>query len=688
MARGLPPFVTTSRLRLFCALCGVAAIAATGYFWTTSYELPHRPLRIGTWHGPPFEIHAEDGTISGLGPDVINAAAKRLGMRIEWVRAPRGPEEMLPTGELDLWGSLSMTSPRVKRLFFTSPWAESYFGLIFLSTATAPREDVIGLVRAPVPNFHIRQVRPNATIRQYLNRNLLFDALCRGEVNQVFMDQRSFVAQAMNRTPACQGAAFSAVYLPSSRTEVGTAAAPGMEAHALALRREIDRMAVDGTLGRITSRYPIGLGSTDWLMQLAASERRAQLLQFGILAALIFAAVASWQAERVRAARREAERANEAKSVFLATMSHEIRTPMNGVLGLTNLLLATPLQPEQRELGASIESSAQALLNILNSVLDLSKIEAGSLALESIRFSPAALTNEVVGSFAALASEKHLRLNAEFDPSVPAWLLGDPFRTRQILVNLIGNALKFTDSGSVKVLWTVLERQAENATLRFAVIDTGVGIGLESLDLVFEPFRQADATTTRRFGGTGLGLAIAKRLATAMGGSLGVTSRPGHGSTFTVTLPFPLTTAPATPERPDALWQPANGQRPRVLVAEDNLINRRIAQAILERFGCEVVNAATGREAVDLHARESFDLILMDCQMPEMDGYAATEEIRRREAGKQQTPIVAMTASVLTVERQRCRECGMDDFIAKPWQARELGIILDRWCGASAGRLT
>ena len=522
------------RIRIMSVAGALLVLAVAGAFVNGSrYRPPDRPLRIGVWPGPPFEILKSDGTVTGLGPDVVTAAAHRVGIQLEWVHPELGPEVMLPSGRLDLWGNLSGTPERREKLFLTRPWAETYFGLVSLEGHPVKPDSRAGIVNATVPLFMIRRVWPYRQVATaFKSRDLLFDALCRGEVEQILMDQRSFVAQAMSRTPACQGAAFVVEFLPNTRLEISTAASPGNEVHAQAIRDEIDRMAVDGTLGRITARYAVGLGSTDWLLRLNESERRQDLLWMGVGVLLAVAVVSAWQMKRVRAARTEAERANRAKSEFLATMSHEIRTPMNGVLGLTHLLLETPLNPEQRDLGRSIRNSAESLMGVLNDVLDFSKIESGGLSLEEVPFDPVVLGTQVVELFAAIAAERGLALEFSAAEDVPRSVLGDAGRMRQVLANLVGNAVKFTDSGHVRVRWTSLASDGRFVCLRATVEDTGAGIPHDKTDLIFERFRQADTTTTRRFGGTGLGLSISKPLVQAMGGSIRVTSQLHRGSTF------------------------------------------------------------------------------------------------------------------------------------------------------------
>jgi signal transduction histidine kinase/ActR/RegA family two-component response regulator len=429
----------------------------------------------------------------------------------------------------------------------------------------------------------------------------------------------------------------------------------------------------------------VGLGSTDWLLRLSESERRQELLWVGIGFLVFVSLVTAWQVMRVRAARMEADRANRAKTEFLATMSHEIRTPMNGVLGLTNLLLETSLTADQRDMGVSIHSSAEALMGILNDILDYSKIESGGLTLEAVPFDPMALTRKVVDGFGGVAAEKGLELTVTGDAELPATVTGDPGRVRQILANLVGNAIKFTERGYVRVRWSVVSRDASAVGLIAYVEDSGVGIPAEKQELIFDRFRQADPSTTRRFGGTGLGLAISGLLVPALGGEIGVESGEGKGSVFWFSLLLPVGPGSARPEPAPLPLRPLDFERaPVVLVVEDNAVNRKVAERTLQRLGCVVVMAGNGVEALERMAGARFDLVFMDCLMPEMDGYEATREIRRREAGATRTPVIAMTASVLEEERYKCMESGMDDFLSKPWRPEELRGMINRWYRGAA----
>ena len=392
----------------------------------------------------------------------------------------------------------------------------------------------------------------------------------------------------------------------------------------------------------------------------------------------------------LEAARHAADAASRAKSEFLANMSHEIRTPLHGVLGMAALLLDTPLSPGQREQLQTIYGSGLALVDIINDILDFSKIDAGKLSLEAIDFDPRVLVREATAVVALRAQEKGLAFTSEIAEAVPAGLRGDPVRLRQVLVNLLGNAVKFTESGSVALKLAVMSDAGEVIALRCEVRDTGVGIAAEVQASVFESFTQSDSSTTRRFGGTGLGLAICRRLVTMMGGEIGLDSAPGRGSLFWFTVKLARASAPLrTPSGPiaSASARPAalpSLRRGRVLVAEDNLVNQRVAAAMLAKLGQEVEVAQHGREAVERWRARPFDIVLMDCQMPEMDGFAATRAIREEEGPGRRVPIVAMTAFAMKGDRERCLDAGMDDYIAKPMPLAVLAEVLERWVGGIA----
>ncbi len=396
-----------------------------------------------------------------------------------------------------------------------------------------------------------------------------------------------------------------------------------------------------------------------------------------------------WQIQRLRLEDliSKAEEASRVKSSFLATMSHELRTPMNGVLGMNELLLTTDLTSQQREYAATVQDSGRILLKLLNDVLDYSKIEAGKLELHLSPFKLRSEIDQLARLFSQHSRRDTVRLQVDLHSSLPLEVVGDSDRLRQVLMNLVGNALKFTQTGFVRL--AVSPDVHAPDCIRFCITDTGIGMPPEVLERLFQPFTQGDSSTTRQFGGTGLGLSICKQLVSQMGGAIEVRSAVGQGSTFSFSLPLAVS-APAAPAQQVKTESAARTAIQSlglfILVAEDNAVNRKITCKMLERLGCRFALATNGREAVALSRESNFDVILMDCQMPEMDGFEATAQILLDTASRPRDfrpCIVAVTANAMAEDEGRCLQAGMHDYLSKPFTEGQLRAVLTRAVPAS-----
>ncbi|MEJ1933654.1 ATP-binding protein [Nostoc sp. NIES-2111] len=713
-----------------------------------------REFRVGYGNFAPYLMVQPNGEAAGLAKDLFDEAARRLGVKLRWVEMKQGPDIEIPDGTVDLEPILAITEARRKKIYLSAPWWENNLGLATdadhpIAEAAATRGKRVGVINGSFGVAMAKRNFPGAQVVPFQFMPEMLGSVCAGQTDAVMVESRMFQNLWGDGVPTCRERKLTFRWVDGLNVLYGVGARHAMAEDADLFYKQLVEMSFDGTLTRMGQRYGVqATNQMNLLRDMVVVQDRNTWLLCLLAGTVVFLSLAIWQFFQLRRAKAVAEQASVAKSRFLAMISHEIRTPLNGVMGMAELLRRTALDGRQRDLVGSISSSGQVLLNVLNDVLDYSKAEAKQLHMERIPFHLDEVLEDTLMLYGGLAEKKGVFLSATRKPEVLPMAVGDPTRLRQTLGNLVNNALKFTNEGSVQV---VVERAAEGR-VRFTVRDTGPGVPEHARQTMFQPFHQADSSTTRKFGGTGLGLAICQELVQLMGGKIDFHSRAGRGSDFW----FEVDLGPGEGQdvdvrtrklgvgklraetrvwveelsrgygfgtseeaelqeldEPRALVAPngdairypyrqshllawlAQGQlqaRPqpelaaekvlpalgglRVLVAEDNPTNRKLVAGYLDSLGCSRKIVHNGQEAVAAVQEEEYDIVLMDYQMPEMDGLEATRVIRALPGENARVPVIGFTAAALEEDRVRCLESGMDEVLTKPLSLVKLEIAL------------
>jgi signal transduction histidine kinase/ActR/RegA family two-component response regulator len=653
--------------RLATASAGIAAYGS---------EDVANSIRIGVDEAAPYQSWDPTRGAVGFSVEVLGEAARRRGVHLEWINCPEGPQKALASGRVDMWPLWSVEAAQGLGLYIADPWLQNQFAVGWrkttaLNSPPSWQGKIISVLHLPKSTFLARRTFPQSQLDPTPNRTVALQHLCTGQADGAFMEVRLIEPMLLIRPAGCEDSKLGIRVIAGMNQPMTTVATLPFRKSLEELRAEINVMFLDGRFGQLLDNWFVFSNiEAHSMIELSHQREKNRYGYLALAAMMVVSAIILWMAITARKAGRNAERANEGKSRFLANVSHEIRTPMNGVIGMADVLAHTCLTDEQREYVETIGDSARLQLTLLNDLLDSAKIEAGKLTLELIPFSPKVLFMDLHRAFRNSAAQKGLELQLRTYEAIPT-LMGDPLRLRQIVSNLLNNALKFTSAGTI-----VLAAENGPDGLTISVSDTGIGIPVEAQSTLFRKFTQADSSTTRRFGGTGLGLSICKDLIDLMGGSIQCESTAGVGSRFVVRLP--LRPATATVAAPQVIIEERapSAQFP-VLIVEDNQINQRVAGAILRSYGLDFELASNGLEAIERYASREYAAILMDCHMPEMDGLEATRRIRRMQ--RNWIPIIALTASAGESDRREAMAAGMDDFLSKPVRRDELITVVKKW---------